>query len=44
MALALAYGLLFATPITLILVPCLYVIRTDIGRIFRRRERILRKS
>jgi multidrug efflux pump subunit AcrB len=33
MCLALAYGLLFATPITLALVPCLYVIRHDIGRI-----------
>jgi multidrug efflux pump subunit AcrB len=33
MCLALAYGLLFATPITLILVPCLYVIRHDIGSI-----------
>jgi multidrug efflux pump subunit AcrB len=32
MCLALAYGLLFATPITLALVPCLYVIRHDIGR------------
>ena len=44
MALALAYGLLFATPITLVLVPCLYSIRADVGRIFRRRERILEKS
>jgi len=32
MALALAYGLLFATPLTLILVPCLYMISKDIGR------------
>ncbi len=32
MALALAYGLLFATPLTLILVPCLYMIFQDIGR------------
>lgn len=32
MALALAYGLLFATPITLILVPSLYVIGDDIRR------------
>ena len=37
MALALAYGLLFATPITLVLVPCLYVIGHDLGRIFRKR-------
>jgi len=30
MALALGYGLLFATPLTLILMPCLYVISDDI--------------
>jgi multidrug efflux pump subunit AcrB len=36
MALALGYGLLFATPLTLVLVPCLYVIGDDIGRLFRR--------
>ncbi|MCH7761528.1 efflux RND transporter permease subunit [candidate division TA06 bacterium] len=34
MALALGYGLLFATPLTLILVPSLYVIQDDIGRVF----------
>jgi multidrug efflux pump subunit AcrB len=33
MALALGYGLLFATPLTLIMIPCLYLVRTDIGRI-----------
>jgi len=37
MALALGYGLLFATPLTLVLVPCLYTIWYDIGRIFRRK-------
>jgi multidrug efflux pump subunit AcrB len=36
MALALGYGLLFATPITLVLVPCLYLIFQDIGRVFKR--------
>jgi multidrug efflux pump subunit AcrB len=36
MALALSYGLLFSTPLTLVLVPCLYVIWYDIGKIFRR--------
>jgi multidrug efflux pump subunit AcrB len=36
MALALGYGLLFATPTTLILVPCLYMIFYDLGRVFRR--------
>ncbi len=38
MALTLGYGLLFATPITLILVPCLYMIFYDIGRIFNRKQ------
>jgi len=32
MALALGYGILFATPLTLILLPCLYLILDDIGR------------
>jgi multidrug efflux pump subunit AcrB len=31
-ALALSYGLLFATPLTLVLVPCLFVVRHDIHR------------
>jgi multidrug efflux pump subunit AcrB len=38
MALALGYGLVFATPLTLVLIPCLYVIRGDIARMFRRRK------
>ena len=36
MAMALGYGLLFATPITLILLPCLYLIRDDFGVLFSR--------
>ncbi len=36
MALALGYGLLFATPITLVLLPCLYMIGRDLGNLFRR--------
>lgn len=36
MCLALAYGLLCATPITLVLVPSLYVIRRDVGSILLR--------
>ena len=36
MALALGYGLLCATPLTLILVPCLYVIGQDVLRLFGR--------
>jgi multidrug efflux pump subunit AcrB len=36
MALALGWGLVFATPLTLVLVPCLYVVGDDIRRLFRR--------
>ncbi len=39
MALALGYGILFATPLTLVLVPCLYLIGDDIGKLFRRGRR-----
>jgi multidrug efflux pump subunit AcrB len=43
MALALGYGLLFATPLTLLLVPCLYTVRLDILKlaafVFRRSEK-----
>jgi multidrug efflux pump subunit AcrB len=35
MALVLGYGLLFATPLTLVLIPCLFAIGHDIGRIFK---------
>lgn len=38
MALALGYGILFATPLTLVLVPSLYMIGTDIGGLFRRKK------
>ena len=40
LALALGYGLLFATPITLIILPCLYVIGNDIARLFKRKKAI----
>ncbi len=36
MALALGYGILFATPLTLVLVPCLYMIGDDIRILFRK--------
>jgi multidrug efflux pump subunit AcrB len=36
MALALGWGLLLATPLTLVLVPCLYMVGHDVGRIFQR--------
>ena len=35
MTLALGYGILFATPLTLGLVPCLYTISEDFRRFFR---------
>ena len=44
MALALASGLLFATPITLILVPCLYVVSDDTGGILRKIGRIFSRD
>jgi multidrug efflux pump subunit AcrB len=39
MAISLAFGILFATVITLLLVPSLYVILDDIKGVFRRRNR-----
>jgi len=39
MAVSLAFGVLFATLVTLILVPCLYVIRKDIGGLAKRINR-----
>jgi multidrug efflux pump subunit AcrB len=38
MALTLGWGLLFATPLTLVLIPCLYTIGNDLGRIFKRKK------
>ena len=38
MAVALAFGILFATVITLILIPCLYVILDDLAALFRDRR------
>ena len=38
MALALGYGILFATPLTLVLVPSLYMIGADIGGLLRREK------
>ena len=37
MAISLGFGILFATLIALILVPCLYLVLVDIGRLFRSR-------
>jgi multidrug efflux pump subunit AcrB len=36
MALALGYGLLFATFLTLGLVPCFYLIGQDVGKLFNK--------
>lgn len=45
MAMALGYGLLFATPVTLVLLPCLYMIWADIqGLLVRITRRIRRTS
>ncbi|GAK56459.1 acriflavin resistance protein [Candidatus Vecturithrix granuli] len=41
MAMALGYGLLFATPITLILLPCLYMIRIDFQNVVGKVKQIL---
>ncbi len=38
MALALGWGLLFATPLTLLLIPSLYLIGEDIASLFRRKK------
>jgi multidrug efflux pump subunit AcrB len=38
MALTLGYGLLFATPVTLMLVPSLYMIFWDLEKLFKRKK------
>ncbi len=38
MAISLAVGIVFATVITLLLVPSLYMILDDLGRLFRRED------
>jgi multidrug efflux pump subunit AcrB len=40
MAISLAYGVLFATVITLVLVPCSYIILEDIARLWKRPRRL----
>ena len=41
MALALGWGLLFATPLTLVLIPCLYMIGNDISGLFSRKREVI---
>ena len=43
MALALGYGLLFATPLTLLLIPCIIVAGNDIRRVLGLRKRHVKK-
>lgn len=43
MALSLGYGLLFVTPITLILLPCLYVAGQDIKNLMTKLKEIIRR-
>jgi multidrug efflux pump subunit AcrB len=43
MALSLGYGLLFATPLTLLMIPSLYLVREDIARLLLRAARRLRR-
>jgi multidrug efflux pump subunit AcrB len=39
MVLSMGCGLVFATPLTLLLVPCLFMIGQDINKIFRRKKK-----
>jgi len=41
MALALGWGLLFATPLTLVLVPCAFMVGHDVAGLFRRRHKAM---
>ncbi|MCK5685204.1 efflux RND transporter permease subunit, partial [bacterium] len=38
MAMSMGWGLLFATPVTLLILPCLYMIGEDLGNIFNRKS------
>ena len=40
MSLALGYGLMFATVLTLVLVPCLYMAFQDVGKILGRKQQV----
>ena len=44
MAMALAYGLLFATPLTIIIMPSLYLIGHDIKNVFSKKSKISSQS
>jgi len=41
LALVMGYGILFATPLTLVLVPCLYAIGADVARVFGRKQPLI---
>ena len=44
MALALGYGLLFASPVTLVLLPCFYMVREDIVGLFANSSHPFKRS
>jgi predicted RND superfamily exporter protein len=39
MAVSLAFGVLFATIVTLVLIPCLYIIIEDLRKLFSRKKK-----
>jgi multidrug efflux pump subunit AcrB len=41
LALVMGYGILFAMPLTLVLVPCLYAIGADIAHVFGRKQTVI---
>jgi uncharacterized protein (UPF0333 family) len=43
MAVSLAFGVLFATVVTLLLIPSLYLVIEDIKQVFSRRKRAINK-
>ena len=40
MAVSLAFGVLFATIVTLVLIPCLYLIIEDLKALFKRKKKV----
>ena len=44
MAVSLAFGVLFATIVTLVLIPCLYLIIEDIKALFKRKKKVLQPA
>ena len=44
MAVSLGFAVVFATLITLLLVPCLYIILTDIGNVFGKGGSLIKRA